>query len=355
MYVAAGGGGDVIAAALCAAVNDVAEPVIAAWAWERLLVDPLPGPRGWADFDDLDQPVPGVQLVTAKTRPRPPAGSNLPRLAAELGVRLVLLDPGGGGQGLSQQLVAAASWCGADHLEVVDVGGDVLARPGDPGVRSPLADVTTLVAAHQSGLRGRVTILGPGCDGELSADLVRKRLVELGATPSPAFKPEVADRALPVLAWHPSEGTALFVAATLGARGRAEIRDKGLPVVLDDQTPTPWALDIAGAQPPPAIADAIRATRSLGELEEVFNETYGLREIDYEREKAASRDTNAPDPVIQPEQVTAFLAGARERNIQWVTRRRILEALGALRIPSEMLAVKGRHSIGPLISTGLRC
>lgn len=355
MYVAAGGGGDVIAAAVCAAVDDPdsTDPVIAAWAWERLMVDPLPGPRGCADFDHLDQPAPGVHLVTPGTRPRSPAGSNLPRLAADLGARVVLLDPVDGAPGLAEQLIAAAAWCGADHLEVIDVGGDVLAHPGDPGVRSPLADVTSVVAAHHTGLGGRVTVLGPGCDGELAADLVRNRLVGLGSAPSSSFKPEVADRVLPVLSWHPSEGTALFVAAVLGARGRAEIRDRGLPVVLDDQTPTAWTLDVAAAQPPHAIADNIWAARSLADLEDVFDEAYGIREIDYERVKAASRDRDAPNIVLQAEQVTAFLAEARERNVQWVTRRRILEAFGASRLTAAALPVEGQRRLGPLISTGL--
>ena len=54
LYVAAGGGGDAVMAAV---VSHLARPndraVIATFAWDRLIYDPLPGPRSPADFEGL--------------------------------------------------------------------------------------------------------------------------------------------------------------------------------------------------------------------------------------------------------------------------------------------------------------
>src|SRR6266516_145515 len=134
--VAAGGGGDAIAAAVLGSAVPGTEPVgIATLAWDRLIVDPLPGPRSAEDFTGLDERD-GYHLVTPATQPVPPAGSTLPRLAGELPLPLVLLDPSAGAIGLRHQLAAAADDLGADTLRLVDVGGDILGHPGDAGLRS---------------------------------------------------------------------------------------------------------------------------------------------------------------------------------------------------------------------------
>ena len=149
LLVAAGGGRDADRGRPVAAQEGLSRPVIATWAWDRLIIDPLPGPRGITDFEGLEQPADNVHLVTGKTRPIAPAGSPLPDLADALDADLVLLDPGQGCLGLAAQIEAAAGWCGATHVMVVEVGGDALARPGDPGLRSPMADITSVVAtAH---------------------------------------------------------------------------------------------------------------------------------------------------------------------------------------------------------------
>src|ERR1700722_16434847 len=107
LLVAAGGGGDAIAAFMLASRDRVARPVIATWAWDRLMIDPLPGPRSKGEFDGLTNPAPDVYVVNAATRPIAPAGSALPRLAAELDAEVLLLDPSKGCKGLSRQIQAA--------------------------------------------------------------------------------------------------------------------------------------------------------------------------------------------------------------------------------------------------------
>jgi hypothetical protein len=325
--VAAGGGGDAIAASMIARQYGPERPVIATWAWDRLLVDPLPGPRGVADFEGLDHPAEHVYIVTPDTRPIAPAGSTLPALAASLDADLVLLDPNLGCRGLVTQIDAAARWAGADHVTAVDVGGDALARPADPGLRSPLADITSVVATATSAFSADLVVLGVGADGELQPDLVQRRLVELQAQRLSEINRAAAESTRKILEWHPSEATALVVMAVLGYRGRVEIRDRGLPVELTDDTATAWQVALSTAQPDESIRDAIRETTTLDRLEDVFEKFYGVNELKYERDKAAQLSKTT---VKDRSDASGFLEAASQRGTQWVTRRRLREAIGTL-------------------------
>ena len=320
--------------------RDGGAPIIATWAWDRLFVDPLPGPRGHDDFEGLRQPAPYVNLISATTTVRPPAGSTLPRLAGALEAELALLDPHQGCRGLTRQLQAAAQWCGANHLTVVDVGGDVIARPGDRGLRSPLADVSTLVAVVNTGLPSELVVLGIGCDGELAPDLIKQRLSEFRASGPMPIEPDRVRRILGILEWHPSEATALVAMTTLGYRGTVEIRDRGFPVTLEDETGTAWRLPATQVLPAPELTAAIAATTSLSELEDVFRDAFSLDEIDYERRKAAEIESGKREPGIEP---AVFLAQAATRGVEWVTRRRLREATGT---------VPEQHAHALLIPTG---
>ena len=326
LLVAAGGGGDAIAASMLPE-HDMGAPIIATWAWDRLFIDPLPGPRGYDDFEGLGEPAPDVRLISATSTVRSPAGSTLPRLAGALDAELALLDPHQGCRGITRQLQAIARWCGADQLTVVDVGGDILARPRDLGVRSPLADLSTLVAVVETGLPSELVILGIGCDGELAPDLIRRRLSEHCATGPTPIAPDRARRVVRILEWHPSEATALVAMSTLGYRGTVEIRDRGFPVTLDDDTGAAWRLPATSALPPPELAAAIAATTSLPELEDAFRDAFSLDEIDYERRKAAGIASGGDQSRLD---ANRFLAEAAGRGVEWVTRRRLREATGTV-------------------------
>ena len=57
------------------------------YSWDRLLIDPKPGPRSLSTSAGLHDSPPNVWEVTPTTSPVPPAGSTLPRLADELPAR----------------------------------------------------------------------------------------------------------------------------------------------------------------------------------------------------------------------------------------------------------------------------
>jgi hypothetical protein len=241
----------------------------------------------------------------------------------------------------------------ATTVAVVDVGGDALAHPGDPGLRSPLADITSVVAAHAAGLEANLFVLAPGADGELPVAVAMSHLSSRGAQLAARIPAEVAALTLPTLEWHPSEATAILVASALGRGGIVETRDRGLPAHLGEDVATAWRLPIADALPSSRIARAIADSRSLDSLRSIFVEAYDVDEIGYEEDKAARLAQQTDDfSSISPTRVDQALADANGRGVSWLTRRRLQEVLQPCSIQSDaLIGLLGSRWIPPLVST----
>jgi hypothetical protein len=327
VYVAAGGGGDALAASIVAGAlgDDPTDLVIATWAWDRLIVDPLPGPRSPGDFTGLEPIGRRNHRITPATQARPPSGSTLPALAAALPGTLALLDPARGAQGVRSQISELVELYRPERLTLIDVGGDLVARGREPGLKSPLADGLALASLPTGPVRA--LIAGAGLDGELPESAV------LG---SPITGPltvlterDVAEYR-PVFDWHPSEATALLVAAARGCRGIVEIRDAGHSIPLTDQSPAIYEADATELCARSPLATALVNTRSLDEVETTTRHICGFSEIDYERTKAAKRQVARSRSLANSDldlRISILEQQARERNATYVTTRRIAEAL----------------------------
>src|SRR5262249_17605020 len=157
-----------------------------------------------------------------------------------------------------------------------------------------------------------VLVAGPGLDGELAEDVVLERIghnaraYELNAAIWELF--------LPILEWHPSEATALLAAASLGLRGRVEIRDAGIPVVLTDRSPTVLGLPLASVMALNPVAAALVGSRSFDEAEQLAVKVLGWTELEYERQKAQRpRQRTVPNDAELEAALRAWEAGARQR------------------------------------------
>lgn len=329
LIVAAGGGGDAVAAAMLhtALYSGEDRAVILTYAWDRRLIDSLPGPRGADSFSGLEPVTRSVRSVPAEARPIPPAGSTLPRLAAELPHILALLDPHHGTEGIIRQLEELVNHLDPRSIDLLDVGGDILARGDEPTLKSPLADALTLAACCQVNAPIRLLIAGPGLDGEIPAADLRPVLGALVHTFT-ARDTEVIGN---VMEWHPSEATAMLAATARGVRGICEVHDAGLAVPLTDEGATVHEVDLDDAVSRNALARAVMTTATLDEAEACSRGICGFSEIDYERNKAASlRDR--PPATLNPTEVLArldaFEHGARTRGVTHTTFHRLTEALG---------------------------
>jgi hypothetical protein len=333
LLVAAGGGGDVIAAAMIAHALRLSpqDVVIATWAWERLMVDPVPGPRRPDDFQALgDYQGRSIEVVQG-TRPPDGARSDLPRLRTELGQRIVLLDPLGGVQALSEQLsTLRGGLTGSRRVLLVDVGGDVLADGTEPGLKSPLADAIALAGCAALGNSVELLVAGPGLDGELTLPELDERLSAADARECLRLAPRTAEVFLPVLEWNPSEATALLTAAARGVEGIAEIRDSGTQVSLERSSTVVGSMSASRAARN-ALAWRLRETASFSEAEDVLKAAIGWTELDHERSKARrvrAGFSNRPAASDWLDGLATFEQAATARGSEFATFRRIAEALG---------------------------
>ncbi|MFJ9794539.1 DUF1152 domain-containing protein [Streptomyces sp. NPDC101145] len=347
LIVAAGGGGDAVAAAVLDAAlhgGGSDRAVIFTYAWDRLLIDPVPGPRRPEGFTGLEPLTPAVWSVPPEARPVAPGGSTLPRLAAELPHRLALIDPGHGVEGVTRQLHELIRHLEPDSIDLLDVGGDILARGDEPTLKSPLADALTLAACARVDAPVRLLVAGPGLDGELPLDTIRSLL-------GPIVHTLTAKDVRPfgsVLQWHPSEATAMLAATARGVRGTCEVRDAGLPVPLTDEGPTIHEIDMAEALSRNRLAHSLMTTTSLDEAEALSRDVCGFSEIDYERDKARRLKDQPPamlDAAAVLPRLNRYEADARSRGVTHTTFRRLTEVLnlgGAQREALRRLLITSR-------------
>ncbi|NYI75584.1 DUF1152 domain-containing protein [Nocardioides panzhihuensis] len=323
LYVASGGGGDALGALLARRVLEPdagSRALVSTCAWERLRIDPVPGPRSRGDFIGL-RLIDGVRAEISTSADTLPSGrSVLPRLAGDVDARLVLHDFAGGAIGLGRQLTHFARALGVDALTVVDVGGDIVARGDEAGLLSPLADSLTLAAALDVDLPVRLAVLGPGVDGELSAEQVTAILRDVGGKRAGALVAADVDRFREPLSWHPTEATTLAAAAAYGLRGAVEMRRGHAPVPVTEESAAVWLVEDLDPHDFP-LARALRDTRSLGSAESIIR-TIAVDELDYERRRARQRREEQPPPLAAAELARAGLA----RGASHITTRRLLDA-----------------------------
>ncbi|WP_194838535.1 DUF1152 domain-containing protein [Nocardia sp. XZ_19_369] len=329
--IAAGGGGDVVAASVLAQRLRHRFDVVAimSYSWDRLIVDPTPGPRGLGDFDGLTSHHELVAQVTVSTVLRGPGRSTLPPLAHYVGCPLLLMDPVGGVAGLAAQFGAASRVFGAQTLLVVDVGGDILAEGTEAGLRSPLADSMSLAAAVRSGLGLHLLVAGLGLDGELTPPELTSLLQRHGATEVAELGAADVTRFAEVWNWHPSEASGLLCVAADGWRGRVETQRDALIDITDDATIV-YEVDAYGVAANSLAANLI-ATTSLADAEQRVRTRRGYSDIDIERDRVpalARHDewTPAADTVGA---IDRYAYAAANRGVNALTIRRVLELAGA--------------------------
>ncbi|MFE5923803.1 DUF1152 domain-containing protein [Streptomyces sp. NPDC056468] len=171
--------------------------------------------------------------MSARARPIAPAGSTLPRLAAELPHTFALIDPYEGAEGVTRQLNELVSHLQPEPIDLLDVGGDILARGEEPALKSPLADALGLAACCQVNVPIRLLVVGLGLDGELPLEGLRGTLGPIVHT----FTAKDTEPISSVLEWHPSKATGMLAAT---AEDYAARRSAGrrAPRTAEDEGPT---------------------------------------------------------------------------------------------------------------------
>lgn len=288
-----GGGGDVVgalaAAELCRRLGT--DVVMGGVSWERLPIDPRPGPRSADEIAGGDELAPGVLLAGPDTRTTDGAVFAESRMAGVLGEPTVLIDPGIGPAPIAQSVAQAAPALGVDLFLFVDVGGDVLGSGSEPGLASPLCDAVMLAAAallQQGGAAVVGAIFGPGCDGELTQEELLGRLALLAAAGAlhsiEGLTPAAVDDVARAAAAIPTEASAQAVRCARGEFGATTIRGGRRTVQLSPFGAATVYFDPAGALESAApLARAVIDARDLDEAQERLHRLGVRTELDYER------------------------------------------------------------------------
>jgi hypothetical protein len=288
-----GGGGDVVGALaageLCRRLGTAR--VMGGVTWERLPIDPRPGPRSADEIVGARTLADGVLLADAGTRTHDGAVFAESRMAELLGEPTVLVDVGLGATRVAEGLEQAAQALGVDLFVFVDVGGDVLGAGTEPGLASPLCDAVMLAAAALLQRRGHAVlgaVFGPACDGELTVEELLGRLALLagagGLYAVEGIEPAVADRVAEAAAVVPTEASAQAVRCARGELGVTTIRGGRRSVHL-----TPLGAATVYFDPERALGSAAplaAAVLDAPDLDAAQARLHGLgvrTELDYER------------------------------------------------------------------------
>jgi hypothetical protein len=299
-----GGGGDVVGALAVARVcESLGTPfVLGGVAWERMPIDPHPGPRPLSEIRG-GRPL-GDAAVLAAPETATPEGVAFAeaRMAAYLDTETVLVDVTGGTAGAADGIAAAVTELGCDLLVCVDVGGDVLARGDEPGLASPLCDAVMVAAAlrvaagdHIAPGDGRIKLLlaviGPGCDGELTADEVLGHVAELARAGAWlgtwGLTPEIVAELDAAAAQVPTEASLQVVRCARGEVGHAQIRRGRRRVELGPVGALTFVFDpLAAPAEALPLAHAVAEAVSIEEGRAALAARGVQTELDYERRAA---------------------------------------------------------------------
>ncbi|MFZ0042065.1 MAG: DUF1152 domain-containing protein [Solirubrobacteraceae bacterium] len=306
LIIGMGGGGDVVGALATAEsmrLLDGAEPLVGGVTWERRPIDPAAGPRRSEEVEQARELADGVMLAGPTTRVR---GSEVyfaeSRMAAYLDRPTLLIDVNRGAPS-----VASGLWQAIDELErdltvFVDVGGDVLARGDELGLRSPLCDSVMLAAAALLGRRGHPVLLGVfgiGCDAELTPDEVLERLSLVAAADglcgARGLTEPVARSLEGSLELVPTEASAQAVRAFRGVSGEVRIRGGERRLELSPLAALTYYLDVeATLASAGGLARLVIDAPDLEHANDALHAAGVRTELDLERRAAGEPGWEAP-------------------------------------------------------------
>ncbi len=264
-------------------------------AWERFAVDPHPGPRSMDQIRG-GEPI-GEHAVFAGPGTATADGIAFAEagVAEHLGTGTALIDVTGGATGAARGIADAMEHLECDLLLGVDVGGDVLARGEEEGLASPLCDAVMVAAALRAARESAplLTVIGAGCDGELSPSQVLDRVAALGRAGAWlgtwGVSPEVGREIERAAQRVPTEASLQVARCARGETGRVPIRGGRREVELGPVGALIFVFDTAAAAAELPLVGAVAGTKSIEDARAALGARGVRTELDYERDRAAER------------------------------------------------------------------
>jgi len=296
LIIAAGGGGDSVGAVHTYLLlkRENIEPILGALVWERMSIDPCPGPVPVHCFKNIDK----ISDTLYKVRPetivercgrifRPQISIVLEFLNSEG----IIYDPYRPVEEIARDLVKYMEDNEIDLLIISDSGGDILASGYEENLFSPLADSYTLSIAYQVSKKGFRTILGvfgPGCDGELSREEILTKFSLLAREGYFLFyvslTPSIAEIMEKIVEKAHTEASKLPLRAYRGEKGKISIRRGERQVDLDLTCAATYYIDVKGIDKITRLPIILEKSRNILHAREILNSLGIMTELDIEEE-----------------------------------------------------------------------
>jgi len=291
LFFAVGGGGDVASAAMLALATRRlgVKAYVASVAWERFIIDPVPGPIRLVEIVGGRQLGEYSMLVNGDARAlRGGREVAFQAVNASKALRepIAVVDLYGGVSGVVKGLQEVLGYYGCDHLVSVDVGGDILATGFEDELWSPLADFVGLVATAELG--GVVAVHSPGADGELSQEYILKRVALVakkgGYLWARGVTIEDVETLKHILSFIESEASKATLLAYAGLHGFAELREGSRKTFVSPINLLTIFLNakvVASLNP---VVEVLKATKDLEHARRSLNMLGIFTELDLEEE-----------------------------------------------------------------------
>lgn len=293
-----GGGGDIVGTIPTAKLLSSfgVDYVLGGLAWERSVIDPVPGPRKFLETRNARKINDTVWYANRGTTTTTGVRFAESRVAEFYGKETLLIDINYGVSGVLEGLLDAAGKLDADLIVGVDVGGDAIAFGEEPGLMSPLADA--IMTASLSELEKRMSaimgVFGFGCDGELTLPELEKSIGKIanegGLLGSWGITRDILKELERIVEVVPTEASRLPAEAAKGIFSTTTIRSGRRSVALSIISTITFYLS-------PSIvfekisepARTIFHCRSLAEANDALHRLGLKTELDYELERLVSK------------------------------------------------------------------
>ncbi|MDM7275544.1 MAG: DUF1152 domain-containing protein [Thermoprotei archaeon] len=298
LVVGIGGGGDTLGALLVyLKIRGLGgKPVLGNVVWERLVLDPFPGPIPLEQLVNAEILGRSIAIVDSNTYVDRYGYTLKPQIvtASEvLGEKTVFFDISKGEEGLLEALDTTMDKLGVEAIVGVDVGGDAIAVGCEEDLWSPLTDAISVSALHRSRVPSIITILAPGADGEMSQHQVIKRVSEIASKGGLIGVYGVNRREYKILksasSKFVSEASKIPIEAFEGFMGNKKIRWGSRNVEVNPISTTLYALNTETVYNMSRLAPTVRGTRSIDEARRRLNDRCIYTELNLEEDLANLR------------------------------------------------------------------
>nr|MDO8081640.1 DUF1152 domain-containing protein [Candidatus Freyarchaeota archaeon] len=295
-----GGGGDIMGTLPTSGYLNVlgVETILGGVGWERIVIDPRPGPRSLDEILNIEKISESTAYVDKNSHTSDGVYFQCSNMANFLNERTIIVDISKGVRDISRGLQETADKLELDLIIGVDVGGDVLASGEEPGLRSPLCDATMLAALRILKIPTVIAVFAPSCDGELTLselvkrfELVARNSGYLGAK---GMTPEDFSKMRKAARYVKTEASILPLRAWKGEHGIFKLRNGSRSVDLSILSTLTFYFDTKVVSKLSPIANALKGAKNFQEANQKLHELgltteYDL-ELDYKKiEKNSDR------------------------------------------------------------------